>query len=170
MGFRCEHGILACSSDSSISLPVGAQDESGEPLFVIMEKAMHGLRSAGMSWYRRLAELLELERLTACVTEKTVFAGRCKKGVAGTEEENQLIVLCIDDLLVVWDDGRAQLLVDELSKKLGLKVTGMSFCILEERKVRQPQIYSSSMIEIEKKIGSRCRPKRRQRFAQHWES
>ena len=37
------------------------EDEDGEPLFVILEKAMNGLRSAGMSWYRHLADLLDLE-------------------------------------------------------------------------------------------------------------
>ena len=31
---------------------------------------MNGLRSAGMSWYRHLADLLDQEGLTACVTEK----------------------------------------------------------------------------------------------------
>ena len=113
-----------------VSLPVGMEDENGEPLIVILEKAMNGLRSAGMSWYR---QLLELEGLTACVTEKTIFAGRYKKGVAEPEEENHLIVLMyVDDLLVVGDDRNIQLLVDELSKKLRLKVTGK----LEEDKIR----------------------------------
>ena len=41
-----------------VSLPTGMEDEDGEPLFVILEKAMNGLRSAGMSWYRHLADLL----------------------------------------------------------------------------------------------------------------
>ena len=78
-----------------------------------------------MSWYRRLAELLELEGLTACVTEKTIFAGRYKKGVAETEEEDHLIVLMyVDDLLVVGDDENIRLPVNALSKKLRLKVTG----------------------------------------------
>ena len=44
-----------------VSLPTGMEDEDGEPLFVILEKAMNGLRSAGMSWYRHLADLLDLE-------------------------------------------------------------------------------------------------------------
>ena len=63
------------------------EDEDGEPLFVILEKAM-----TGMSWYRHLADLLDQEGLTACVTEKTIFAGRCRKGVAETEEENRFDV------------------------------------------------------------------------------
>ena len=42
-----------------VSLPTGTEDEDGEPLFVILEKAMNGLRSAGMSWYRHLADLLD---------------------------------------------------------------------------------------------------------------
>ena len=109
------------------------EDENGEPLFVILEKAMNGLSSAGISRYRHLAELLQLEESTACVTEKTIFAGRYKRGVAETEEENRLIVLMyVDDLLVVGDDRNAQLLVDELSKKLRLKVAGK----LEEDKIR----------------------------------
>ena len=108
-----------------VSLPTGMEDEDGEPLFVILEKAMNGLRSAGMSWYRHLADLLDQEGLTACVTEKTIFAGRYRKGVAETEEENHLIVLMyVDDLLFVGDDRNIQKLVDELSKKLRLKVTG----------------------------------------------
>ena len=41
-----------------VSLLTGMEDEDGEPLFVILEKAMNGLRSAGMSWYRHLADLL----------------------------------------------------------------------------------------------------------------
>ena len=116
-----------------VSLPTGMEDEDGEPLFVILEKAMNGLRSAGMSWYRHLADLLDQEGLTACVTEKTIFAGRYRKGVAETEEENHLIVLMyVDDLLVVGDDRNIQKLVDELSKKLRLKVTGK----LEEDRIR----------------------------------
>ena len=116
-----------------VSLPTGMEDEDGEPLFVILEKAMNGLRSAGMSWYRHLADLLDQEGLTACVTKKTIFAGRYRKGVAETEEENHLIVLMyVDDLLVVGDDRNIQKLVDELSKKLRLKVTGK----LEEDRIR----------------------------------
>ena len=116
-----------------VSLPAGMEDEDEEPLFVILEKAMNGLRSAGMSWYRHLADLLDQEGLTACVTEKTIFAGRYRKGVAETEEENHLIVLMyVDDLLVVGDDRNIQKLVDELSKKLRLKVTGK----LEEDRIR----------------------------------
>ena len=116
-----------------VSLPTGMEDEDGEPLFVILEKAMNGLRSAGMSWYRHLADLLDQEGLTACVTEKTIFAGRYRKGVAEADEENHLIVLMyVDDLLVVGDDRNIQKLVDELSKKLRLKVTGK----LEEDRIR----------------------------------
>ena len=67
------------------------------------------------------------------MTEKTIFAGRYRKGVAETEEENRLIVLMyVDDLLVVGDDRNIQKLVDELSKKLRRKVTGE----LEEDRTR----------------------------------
>ena len=66
------------------------------------QKTMNGLRLAGMSRQRHLAQPLELEGLTACVTKKTIFAGRYKKGVAETEEEGRLIVLLyVDDFLVV---------------------------------------------------------------------
>ena len=57
--------------------------------------------------------------------EKDNLRRRYRKGVAETEEENHLIVLMyVDDLLVVGDDRNIQKLVDELSKKLRLKVTG----------------------------------------------
>ena len=75
-----------------------------------------------------------LVNLTACVTEKTIFAGRYRKGVAETEEENHLIVLMyVDDLLVVGDDRSIQKLVDELSKKLRLR---LKVTKLEEDRIR----------------------------------
>ena len=62
-----------------VSLPTGMEDEDGEPLFVILEKAMNGLRSAGMSWYRHLADLIRSRRFDSMCDGKDNLRRKIQK-------------------------------------------------------------------------------------------
>ena len=62
--------------DTVLELPGCFQNLDGSKAYVILEKAIYGLRSAGLSWQKHLAGLLaELGRLFPSLIEPTLYKG-----------------------------------------------------------------------------------------------
>ena len=83
-----------------VELPSTFSLENHEPTFLILEKALYGLRSASLSWQRHLSKIMIGLGLKASPLEPTLFSGWVQLGQKWTYIIAQAYV---DDLLIVSD-------------------------------------------------------------------
>ena len=104
--------------DTVLELPGCFQNLDGSKVYVILEKAIYGLRSAGLSWQKHLAGLLAELGLFPSLIEPTLY-----KGYWG-----DILVLClvyVDDILLATRSAEAnQQLLEFLMGRLKIKLTG----------------------------------------------
>ena len=104
--------------DTVLELPGCFQNLDGSKAYVILEKAIYGLRSAGLSWQKHLAGLLAELGLFPSLIEPTLY-----KGYWG-----DILVLCLvyvdDILLAARSEETNQQLLDFLTGRLKVKLTG----------------------------------------------
>ncbi|OLP76501.1 Exportin-2, partial [Symbiodinium microadriaticum] len=104
--------------DTVLELPGCFQNLDGSKAYVILEKAIYGLRSAGLSWQKHLAGLLAELGLFPSLIEPTLY-----KGYWG-----DILVLClvyVDDILLATRSKETnQQLLDFLTGRLKVKLTG----------------------------------------------
>ena len=104
--------------DTVLELPSCFQNLDGSKVYVILEKAIYGLRSAGLSWQKHLAGLLAELGLFPSLIEPTLY-----KGYWG-----DILVLClvyVDDILLATRSAEAnQQLLEFLMGRLKVKLTG----------------------------------------------
>ena len=62
-------------SPEVVLLPPNIKYPDGSRVYMKLRKALYGLRSASLAWYKLLSELVREMGLEACETEKTVFTG-----------------------------------------------------------------------------------------------
>ena len=105
-----------------VELPSTFSLENHEPTFLILEKALYGLRSASLSWQRHLSKIMIGLGLKASPLEPTLFSGWVQLGQKWTYIIAQAYV---DDLLIVSDSQEGvEFIYKSLSAVLKVKVTG----------------------------------------------
>ena len=84
-------------SPEVVMLPPNIRYPDNSRVYMELRKALYGLRSASLAWYRMLADMVESLGLKACETEKTVFTGWFR-----FEGDQFYIVLLgdVDDLMI----------------------------------------------------------------------
>ena len=101
-----------------LELPSCFQNMDGSTVYMILDKAIYGLRSAGLSWQKHLAALLAELGLFPSLIEPTLY-----KGYWG-----DILVLClvyVDDILLATRSKETnQKLLDFLMARLKVKLTG----------------------------------------------
>ena len=104
--------------DTVLELPGCFQNLDGSKAYVILEKAIYGLRSAGLSWQKHLAGLLAELGLFPSLIEPTLY-----KGYWG--DILVLCLVCVDDVLLATRSKETnQQLLDFLTGRLKVKLTG----------------------------------------------
>ena len=102
--------------DTVLELPGCFQNLDGSKAYAILEKAIYGLRSAGLSWQKHLAGLLAELGLFPSLIEPTLY-----KGYWG-----DILVLClvyVDDILLATRSKETnQQLLDFLTGRLKVKL------------------------------------------------
>ena len=105
-----------------IELPSTFALESGETAYLILEKALYGLRSASLSWQRHLNRIVSALGLQASPLEPTLFSGWVN---LESGWEYIIMLAYVDDLLIVSSTEKGFEYVHEaLSSVLKVKVTG----------------------------------------------
>ena len=99
-------------------------------MFLKLRKALYGLRSASLAWYKHLSELVKDMGLTASDTEKSVCSGEYTfKG----NKVWMLLLAYVDDLMIACRNTEAALdLVEQLGRFVKVKLTGV---LKKDRKV-----------------------------------
>ena len=105
-----------------VELPNSFCLEGGSTAYLILEKALYGLRSASLSWQRHLSKIMVGLGLKASPLEPTLFSGWVQLGQKWT----YIIALAyVDDLLIVSDSQEGvEFIHKSLSAVLKVKVTG----------------------------------------------
>ena len=110
-------------SPECVMMPPNVRFEDNSSVCLKLRKALYGLRSASLAWYKHLSELVKEMGLHAADTEKSVFSGEydfCGKKVW------MLLLAYVDDLMVACRDREAALnLIERLGRSVKLKVTGI---------------------------------------------
>ena len=103
-----------------VQLPSNITRTNGDRVFLRLLRAMNGLRSAPLSWYKELSGYLASEGFSQ-ILDPTIFRRKGKKGL--------LIVLFYVDDLLIWaeDSSDARRVFEDLQKRYKLKKTGELF-------------------------------------------
>ena len=89
----------------------------GERVFLKLFRAMNGLRSAPLSWYRELSSFLSGQGF-AQILDPTIFRRKGKHGLI-------VVLFYVDDLLIWAEDNRDALSTyEDLRNRYKLKLTG----------------------------------------------
>ena len=110
-------------SPECVMLPPNIRFSDNTRVFLKLRKALYGLRSASLAWYKHLSELVKEMGLHASDTEKSVFSGEYEfKG----KKVWMLLLAYVDDLMIACKDKEAALnLVERLGRSVKIKVTGI---------------------------------------------
>ena len=110
-----------CARPEVIQMPCNVSLEKGGNVFVRLVKAVNGLRSAPLSWYKEISSFLESEGFTQII-DPTIF----RKFVWRKDTRFLSVVLFyVDDILILSQlEGEAERIFDMLAKKYKLKRTG----------------------------------------------
>ena len=105
-----------------VELPNTFTTESGETAYLILEKALYGLRSASLSWQRHLSKIMIGLGLKPSPLEPTLFSGWIK---VDSKWEYVLALAYVDDLLIAsTSQSGVEFIHKALSAVLKVKVTG----------------------------------------------
>ena len=100
-----------------VQMPTNITSLSGERIFLKLFRAMNGLRSAPLSWYKELSSFLTSQGF-AQILDPTIFRKRGKRGLV-------VVLFYVDDLLIWSEDPRdAEDVYELLAKRYKLKLTG----------------------------------------------
>ena len=84
-------------SPECVMLPQNVRFSDNSRVFLKLRKALYGLRSASLAWYKHLSELVKEMGLHASDTEKSVFSGEYEfKG----KKVWMLLLAYVDDLMI----------------------------------------------------------------------
>ena len=110
-----------CARPEVIQMPRNVSLEKGGNVFVRLVKAVNGLRSAPLSWYKEISSFLESEGFTQII-DLTIF----RKFVWRKDTRFLSVVLFYVDDILIWSqlEGEAERIFDMLAKKYKLKRTG----------------------------------------------
>ena len=103
-------------------MPCNVSLEKGGNVFARLTKAVNGLRSAPLSWYKEISWLLDCEGFTQII-DPTIFRKFLWRNDA---RFLSLVLFYVDDILI-WSQlkGEAERICDSLAKKYKLKRTGL---------------------------------------------
>ena len=105
-----------------VELPNTFTTESGETAYLILEKALYGLRSASLSWQRHLSNIMIGLGMKPSPLEPTLFSGWIK---VDSKWEYVLALAYVDDLLIAsTSQSGVEFIHKALSAVLKVKVTG----------------------------------------------
>ena len=100
-----------------VQLPPNITTLKGERVFLKLFRAMNGLRSAPLSWYRELSSFLSGQGF-AQILDPTIFRRKGKHGLI-------VVLFYVDDLLIWAEDNRDALATyEDLRNRYKLKLTG----------------------------------------------
>ena len=100
-----------------VQLPPNITTLKGERVFLKLFRAMKGLRSAPLSWYRELSSFLSGQGF-AQILDPTIFRRKGKRGLI-------VVLFYVDDLLIWAEDNRDALSTyEDLRNRYKLKLTG----------------------------------------------
>ena len=100
-----------------VQLPPNITTLKGERVFLKLFRAMNGLRSAPLSWYRELSSFLSGQGF-AQILDPTIFRRKGKHGLI-------VALFYVDDLLIWAEDNRDALSTyEDLRNRYKLKLTG----------------------------------------------
>ena len=104
-----------CARPEVIQMPCNVSLGKGGNVFVRLTKAVNGLRSAPLSWYKEISSFLESEGFTQII-DPTIF----RKFVWRNDARLMSVVLFYVDDILIWSqlDGEAERIFDMLAKKI----------------------------------------------------
>ena len=110
-------------SPEFVMLPSNIRFEDNSRVYLRLRRALYGLRSASLAWYKHLSELVGKLGLVAADTEKSVFAGEY-------EFDGKLfwvvLLAYVDDLMIACKNTGAALdLISKLGESVKIKVAGV---------------------------------------------
>ena len=104
-----------------LRLPQSVSNVAGEPAFLLLQRALNGLRDASLRWVQMLTEIIATKNLWTDEVEPCVFQGVIKG-------QPVILMTYVDDLLLVAGSKQvAQEVADAIGKKVPIKVTGELF-------------------------------------------
>ena len=112
-----------CARVEVIQMPSNVSlSKKGGLVFVELKKAVNGLRSAPLSWYREISQFLQSKGFTQ-VIDPTIYR-RFTNGADG-KKYLSVVLFYVDDILI-WSQigGEAEAIFNMLAKKYKLKKTG----------------------------------------------
>ena len=110
-------------SPECVIMPPSVRFEDNSRVYLKLRKALYGLRSASLAWYKHLSELVKEMGLHATDTEKSVFSGEYEfRG----KKVWMLLLAYVDDLMIACRDREAALnLIERLGRSVKIRVTGI---------------------------------------------
>lgn len=113
-------GVKVC-----VRLPgdISADNNSHQPSFAILDKALNGLRAAALAWLQHARKPLKDLGLATCLSEPTIMAGRLEH--KGRKYETAVLVY-VDDILICSTCAEAHLIIQKALLKVvnKVKITG----------------------------------------------
>ena len=107
-----------------LKMPLSVSLQSGEPSYLILSKALNGLRDASLCWLQLLSSTVEQAGLWADELEPCVYAGEITSG-DGVALGFALAIVYVDDVLLASSTVEAeQHIVDIISAVVPTKTTG----------------------------------------------
>ena len=124
VGHAFMHSPLGPGIHVVLKMPLSVSFPSGEPTFLVLDKALNGLRDASLAWLQLLTVTVEDVGLWSDSLEPCVYGGQIMRD--GHELGFCLAVVYVDDILLLSTTQEAEdHVVDVLSSVVPVKTTGV---------------------------------------------
>ena len=124
IGHAFMNSPIGASQKVVLKMPLSVSLQSGEPSFLILSKALNGLRDASLCWLQLLSSTVEQAGLWADEQEPCVYSGEITSA-EGIKLGVCLAVVYVDDILLASSTVEAeQYVVDVISAVVPTKTTG----------------------------------------------
>ena len=119
----CMHSPLGKDMHVVLKLPLSVSLDDGQPAFLVLDKALNGLRDASLCWLQLLSETVKTIGLWTDSIEPCVYSGAVYDG--DTHLGHVLVIVYVDDILLASSTEEAEaFVVDTISKVVPTKTTG----------------------------------------------
>ena len=117
------HSPLGKDMHVVLKLPLSVSLDDGQPAFLVLDKALNGLRDALLCWLQLLSETVKTIGLWTDSIEPCVYSGAVYDG--DTHLGHVLVIVYVDDILLASSTEEAEaFVVDTISKVVPTKTTG----------------------------------------------
>jgi len=89
---------LEAKTNKNVYFIAGPAFKDREGHFMVRYMALYGLRTSGLSWHERFAELLQYKRFT-------MFKAELTNGLRNVRKSTAMLPFCVDDLVFAMDQS-----------------------------------------------------------------